>query len=614
MRKAVLAAMLVVVTSAWAADLPTPTTTLTAETANNTSAAPAFLAQPNGNAAGMNISKVPIRSLLYPGSTTKLYAHVEPWWGSSHHIDIGYSSQDPTQVHRQVEDMISRGLDGAVADWYGPNSYEALGLKFLMTEAETHPGFGFFVEVDKGAVEWGSCYSTCDATAAVIELFTRVAGDFFASPAYFRIGERPVLREFGMETLAQSVDWNAVQSQVPGNPLIIHRNLGGFAKPQSGGAFGWMEPKTLDVMPSNYDGTDELNWFYSNAVASYGAMPAFGAVWKGFNDILADWAPPGGRHIEQNCGQSWLRTFAAVNRYYSASRQLPVLQLVTWNDYEEGTELETGIENCVTVSASLNGAQLHWTITGDESTLDHYTVFISTDGEKLAALGDSATGTPGMDLSAFSIPAGTYSLFVKAVGKPSLRNHMSSPLTLTIAGAPPLSPTKDVTISATPSSLQVTRGQAGQLTLNVAQSGASDPVSLSCSGLPAGATCSFTPSTLTPSAQPMPVALTIRTSGMTAVLHRNGRTPLFAFWLPGAMGLVLLPGWRRRYRCAALLGLVLGLALLHLACGGGQTGASAAQSPTNSTSSATTSSTYTITVTAASGSVSRSTQVTLTVN
>jgi hypothetical protein len=157
MRNAVLATAMLVFTSAWAVD-PTPTTTtLTAETTNNTSAAPAFLAQANGNAAGANISKAPTRSLLYPGSTTKIYAHVDPWWGSSHHIDIGYSSQDPTQVHRQVEDMISRGLDGALADWYGPNSHEALGLKFLMAEAETHPGFGIFVEIDKGAIEWDSC-------------------------------------------------------------------------------------------------------------------------------------------------------------------------------------------------------------------------------------------------------------------------------------------------------------------------------------------------------------------------------------------------------------------------------------------------------------------------
>jgi hypothetical protein len=620
MRNAVLAAAMLVFSSAWAADLPSATTTFTQETSNNTSAAPAFPAQANGNAAGRNISKLPTRSLLYPGSTTKLIAHLEPWWGSSHHIDIGYSSQDPSQVHRQVVDMITRGLDGVVADWYGSDSYEALGLKLLMAEAETHPGFVFFVEVDKGAIEWGSCYPSCNATSAVIQLMTRVSSDFFASPAYFRLDGRPVLREFGMETVSfpagqpdrnwNVIDWSLVQSQVPGNPLIIHRNLGGFSKPYSAGAFGWMEPKTVDAMPPNYDGTDELNWFYSNAVADHGSMPAFGAAWKGFSDILADWSPPGGRHIKQNCGQTWLRTFDAVNRHYSAARQLAVLQLITWNDYEEGTELETGIENCVTVGAGLSGSKLRWNITGDESTLHHYTVFISSDGEQLAPLGDFAPGSASIELSAFNIPAGTYSLFVKAVGKPSLRNQMSAPVVVTVAGRSFQPGDKSVTIAATPSSVQVALGQAGQFSLRVAQTGTSEPVSMSCSNLPAGATCVFAPGTLTPGSQPVPVTLTVATSSTTAAVHRNGKAPLLALWLPGALGLVMLPGVHRRYRRAALLGLVFGLVLLQLACGGGPTKTSAGQS---AGSAAMTSGTYSITVTAASPSVSRSTQVTLTV-
>jgi hypothetical protein len=496
-----------------------------------------------------------------------------------------------------------------------------------MAEAEAHPGFGFFVEIDKGAIEWGSCYPGCNATTAVVQLMTRVAGDFFSSPAYFRLGGRPVLREFGMETVSfpsgqadpawNVVDWNAVQSQVPGNALIIHRNLGGFDKAQSGGAFGWMEPKTRDNEPANYDGTDELNWFYSNAVASHGSMPAFGAAWKGFNDILADWAPPGGRHVEQNCGQTWLRTFAAVNRYYSAARQLAVLQLVTWNDYEEGTEVESGIENCVSVSASAVGSKLQWTITGDESTLDHYAVFVSPDGENLAWMADFPAGTAAMDLSALALPAGTYSLFVKAVGKPSLRNHMSEPVTMTVAAPPPPPTTlppptvaKDVTITASPSWLHLTRGQAGELTLTIVQVGTSDLVSLSCSNLPAGATCSFAPGTLMPGRQPVPVALTIRNSGMMAA-RGLGRAPLFALWMPGVMGLVMLPGLGRRRRRAALFAVVLALALMQLGCGGGQTRASAVAS-SNASIAAT--NFYTILVTATSGSVSNSTQVTLTLD
>jgi hypothetical protein len=93
-----------------------PTTTLVAQTANNTSAASSFPNQTNGNSAPGNASKVDVHSLLYPGATTKVYAHLLLWFGSSNHMGIGYNSTDPVQVHRQITDMISRGIDGVVID------------------------------------------------------------------------------------------------------------------------------------------------------------------------------------------------------------------------------------------------------------------------------------------------------------------------------------------------------------------------------------------------------------------------------------------------------------------------------------------------------------------
>ena len=96
-----------------------PTTTLAAETGNNTSAASSFSGQANGNAGAANVSKASIRSLLYGGATTKIYAHLLTWFGRSGHMNVGYRSDDPAQVHRQVEEMISRRIQGAILDSYG---------------------------------------------------------------------------------------------------------------------------------------------------------------------------------------------------------------------------------------------------------------------------------------------------------------------------------------------------------------------------------------------------------------------------------------------------------------------------------------------------------------
>jgi len=151
MRKLVFPTALLLITLVAQAQLPS-TTTLSQQTANNTSAASSFTTQINGNLGAGNVSKLPIRSLLYPGATTRIFAHVEPWWGSGSHISIGYSSQDPAQVHRQVQDMVSRGIDGVVVDWYGPGSYEDTGVKLLIAEAEATHNFNVLVEIDVGAI------------------------------------------------------------------------------------------------------------------------------------------------------------------------------------------------------------------------------------------------------------------------------------------------------------------------------------------------------------------------------------------------------------------------------------------------------------------------------
>jgi len=93
---------------------------------------------------------------------------------------------------------------------------------------------------------------------------------------------------------------------------------------------------------------------------------------------------------------------------------------VTWNDYEEATEIETGINNCLTVSASVSGNSLDWSIKGNENTVHHYVAYVSIDGKNLMALRNAVPGTRSLNLCSYSIPNGSYTGFVQAVGKPSI--------------------------------------------------------------------------------------------------------------------------------------------------------------------------------------------------
>src|SRR5205823_8590603 len=86
------------------------------ENANNTSASARYRGEGNGNAPPSQVSKLPIRSLLYPGAQTRIYVRYMPWFGDPHHRDVGYRSDNRQQVSQQVADMSSRGIQGAIVD------------------------------------------------------------------------------------------------------------------------------------------------------------------------------------------------------------------------------------------------------------------------------------------------------------------------------------------------------------------------------------------------------------------------------------------------------------------------------------------------------------------
>src|SRR5215472_14588986 len=158
---------------------PSPTTqNLSAETSNNTSAADRFTGQSDGNLGANNVSKLNIHSLLYPGSTTKVLAQMLLWFGQSDHMNVGYTSNDASQVERQITDMASRGIDGVIVDWYGPNNAIDQATQLVMHEAEKHTGFSFAIMIDAGAIGNNSCYG-CSPQQVLVNLLQYVEQNYF---------------------------------------------------------------------------------------------------------------------------------------------------------------------------------------------------------------------------------------------------------------------------------------------------------------------------------------------------------------------------------------------------------------------------------------------------
>ena len=577
-----------------------PTTTVAAQTSNNTSAANTFVSQSNGNLGAGNISKDDIHTLLYSGATTKIYAHLMLWFGQTNHMNVGYSSTDPAQIKRQITDMISRGITGVIIDWYGPNNSIDQATQLVMAEAESHPGFTFAIMVDQGAIEWDSCPG-CSPQQALIEQLQYIEQTYFPSPAYMTLEGKPMVTNFNID-LSYSVDWNAAAAALSTQPAFLFQNNNGFTHTLSDGSYAWVMPTTADY------GMSYLTSFYDTGT-TFPSEQTVGAAYKGFNDTLASWGSD--RIMSQQCAQTWLQTFSEINGLYNPSKPLPNLELVTWNDYEEGTEIESGINNCFTVSPSLSSNSLQWTITGSESTIDSYRVYISTDGQDLMQLAELAPGLHSLNLCSYPIPAGAYQLFVQSVGKPTMANYMTGPVSYSPACGG--GGTNLVTFDASPAALTLASGQSATVTVTATpQSGAfNNAITLSCAGLPSSLSCSFSPITITPGASSAASTLTISAAPVVGMQSQHGGNLLFTtFLLPfGIAGFVSISSFSRRglkgrrllRRLAVLC--AVGISMVAVSCGGTGSATHAVPAP----------STYSVTIAGSSVPMQLSTTVTITV-
>jgi N-acetylneuraminic acid mutarotase len=130
----------------------------------------------------------------------------------------------------------------------------------------------------------------------------------------------------------------------------------------------------------------------------------------------------------------------------------------------------------------------------------------------------------------------------------------------------------DFSVTAAPTSLTISSGQSGTITVSVIpQGGFASSISFACSQLPAGVGCTFSPATVTPSGGAVATtSVTVSVSGASADL-RHERHPLFPEAALTAAFCCI--GWKKRRRLQILLLLalsVVGLGVL-TGCGGGST-------------------------------------------
>ena len=277
-------------------------------------------------------------------SPTKVLAVYEPWFGHPRHIDVGYSSQDPVTIKKQIEEAKKLGITGFVIDWYGDREPFLDKSYALLQSIAAEQNFNVAMMFDES--NQPADQATDDALAA-FDTFQRkyLPADAPGRKAYLEYQGRPVIFIFPK---GGRTDWNRVRmatNQWSTPPLLIHEFAPGPSEKAFDGFFAWVNPGKKGWLPdgSNW-GEDYLRNFYHAMQTQYPDKIAVGAAWAGFDDRKASWGQ--GRYMAQRCGATFADTMKLPREYYSADNSLPFLLVATWNDYEENTAIERGLEKC----------------------------------------------------------------------------------------------------------------------------------------------------------------------------------------------------------------------------------------------------------------------------
>ncbi|HEV2135274.1 MAG TPA: hypothetical protein VGR47_13650 [Terracidiphilus sp.] len=436
-----------------------------------------------------NVSTEDIHGYLANGAKTKVFANFmlgfcinKTSTYCSNNVQTGYVSNNAATVAAQSADLVARHFDGAAMSWDGAGtSADSASLLFQSWDDQNACSgsscqLSYLIMYNFASMNYnvkstgipgtsgascsgltGATYENC-VIAHIRNDMCWMNGKHWGNLAYQKLNGQPILQIFPDEGVIPLTGpapswadvWVHIQSwnsNLPQNcavapynadngvPLVVFENVGGFTHQDSSGSFYWIEPAGSDLTTDQFiynigpqGGAATLDTFLADSLTYSGDL-----VWtnsfKGFNSIQANWG--NGRIMDQQCGKTWIDSLTESNSYFQGG--IPWLHISTWNDYNEGTEIETGIDNCYTVSTGVTGNSLKWQLNASSSnatlsTVAHVEIYDSLDGTNLSLVGTQAAAASGT-YSLNNLTHGTHTLFVRMIGKNSIINRMSSGVT-----------------------------------------------------------------------------------------------------------------------------------------------------------------------------------------
>ncbi|HKD85228.1 MAG TPA: hypothetical protein VKB58_10805 [Terriglobales bacterium] len=268
-----------------------------------------------------------------------------PWFGRPGHINVSYSSQDRVVLGNQIAQAKQLGITAFVVNWYGEHHDFEDKAYGLMQQVAAENNFKVALMYDEDDAD-----PATETDVVIADL--QYAYDHYIGPRavvprdnYLSYDGRPMIFIFPK---GGHTDWNRVRQTVnswENPPLLLMKDIRPDVADAFDGFYAWVNPgKQGWHGGGNNWGEDYLDDFYKTMITRYPGKIAVGAAWPGFDDSKASWTQ--NRKMDGRCGRTFSDTLRLFRRYYDQQRPLPFLMIETWNDYEEGTAIERGVNTC----------------------------------------------------------------------------------------------------------------------------------------------------------------------------------------------------------------------------------------------------------------------------
>jgi hypothetical protein len=257
-----------------------------------------------------------------------------------------YDSSNQYVIEYQMLLMKVSGISGAIVDWYGEEGSNGdigslLSASNKIVAATQTYGLGVAVTLEDRFAT-----SQSEVTANLNYLANNQNNPnnaYYTQPNYITVGpnKTPLVTVFGPITYQQPSEWTTILSGVTTKPAIVPLQYqGSEVGTPAVGEMGWVSEAKGG---NNYLSVQQQ--FLANEAGKY--PYSIGVAFPGYNDFYAQGGEPASAAgfiiPESDSNGTTLNETLAQDQTYS--KNITAIQIATWNDYGEGTQIEPTVQD-----------------------------------------------------------------------------------------------------------------------------------------------------------------------------------------------------------------------------------------------------------------------------